>query len=375
MGDVMDSLEPVISRLRQIVEALSGLNPDQKIVLWIQSIVGCLTILWIIFQFAWLRRLNEARLERYLEDRIATERDDLAQERQRTIGELDRFTQSRGAVYVLLLTWANIRLAASFILRMLSLGSSRGLASHTQLLAQVGMLHRARSIHTDLAHDAIKRMKLYEGALANKRIEAQNALLAAGRIAAIEGRPSIAVSSFRKAKSLKDDPDARLMIGQQLVGFSDFDGAIAEFRGGLGHSSISERPSTAAELHRGIAKALAAKNALGRARQELGLAQALEEASGDYLGLAKTNEAIGDLFAPRSRNRRAAEAGYLAAIEDFQRAGDARSARRVRRKRRRLIGGPANEDDGFVAQIADAIGRYLLKEVERSRIRAQKRED
>ena len=228
----MDFWEPVTSRLRQVLDALTGLSPDQKIVLWIQSIVGCLTIVWIIFQFAWLRRLNEARLERYLEDRIATERDDLAQERQRTLWELERFVQSRGMRYAVLLTWANIRLAVSFVLRMLSLGTSRGLASHTQLLAQVGMLHRARSIHTDLPHDSIKRMKLYEGALANKCIEAQNALLAAGRIAAIEGRPSIAASSFRKARNLKDDPDARLMIGQQLASFSDFDGAIGEFRAG-----------------------------------------------------------------------------------------------------------------------------------------------
>src|SRR5689334_17425722 len=60
---------------------IASFNPTQRLVLWIQFGVGILTIIWIIFQFAWLRRLNEARLERHLEGTISAERDELADER------------------------------------------------------------------------------------------------------------------------------------------------------------------------------------------------------------------------------------------------------------------------------------------------------
>ena len=57
------------------LDKITSLEPTQKVVLWIQLFVGLLTVVWIIFQFAWLRRLNEARLERHLESTISTERD------------------------------------------------------------------------------------------------------------------------------------------------------------------------------------------------------------------------------------------------------------------------------------------------------------
>jgi hypothetical protein len=66
---------------------IASFNPTQRIVLWIQFGVGILTIIWIIFQFAWLRRLNEARLERHLEETITTERDDLA-DADRSTGQI-----------------------------------------------------------------------------------------------------------------------------------------------------------------------------------------------------------------------------------------------------------------------------------------------
>lgn len=61
---------------QSLLDNIRSLEPNQKLVLWIQLIVGLLTIVWIIFQFAWLRRLNEARLERHLESTISTERDE-----------------------------------------------------------------------------------------------------------------------------------------------------------------------------------------------------------------------------------------------------------------------------------------------------------
>ena len=84
---------------------------------------GLLTVTWIIFQFAWYRRLNEAELERYLEEQIATERDQLPEERAETLAKLDLVAKKRGLRYSLLLMWANFRLAISFVLQMLSFGT------------------------------------------------------------------------------------------------------------------------------------------------------------------------------------------------------------------------------------------------------------
>src|SRR2546430_4034758 len=84
------------TNLQSAVSKLASVEPTQKIVLWIQLVVGLMTVVWIIFQFAWLRRLNEARLERHLESTISTERDELADERTTTLSELDRVVKRHG---------------------------------------------------------------------------------------------------------------------------------------------------------------------------------------------------------------------------------------------------------------------------------------
>ena len=76
---VRTTFGPTIER---VTAFLSALNPKQEWVMWIQLLAGAMTVLWINIQFAAWRRLNEARVERYLEDRIDSEREDLARERQ-----------------------------------------------------------------------------------------------------------------------------------------------------------------------------------------------------------------------------------------------------------------------------------------------------
>lgn len=365
----------VLSWLYLAYEKASSIDPTQSAALWVQIIAGSLTVVWIIFQFAWMRRLNEARLERFLEDRISTERDDLALERSETLAKLDRATKRRGLRYALLLAWANLRLDASFVLRVLTLGTNRGLTDHTALLMQVGMLRRARRIYTDVAQDAIKKVKLYEDALANKRVEAQNALIFAGRIAVLEGRPVSAVSSFKKATRLKDDPDARLLIGKQLAVASDFGGALGEYRTALADTSLDTRPATKAELHRSIADILARQNSPGLARRELAAAHTLDEPLRDYMGLGKTDELLGDLYAPKPRNRPAATAAYTSSIKHFEHANDRRRAELVRRKLRKLTGQPRLPPDGWFTRALCSWANALLKIVEKRRAQAKKKED
>jgi len=212
------------------LDKITSLEPTQKVVLWIQLFVGLLTVVWIIFQFAWLRRLNEARLERHLESTINTERDELADERATTLAELDRVVKSRGLRRLILFAWAHIRLTLSLVMRLLSFGTTRGLADHNLLLMKVGAEQRARSIYAEVAREAIKKIKLYKDAIENKTHEAQNALIFAGRVELVERRTAAAVLLFRAAKSLRDDMDAHLLIGQQMAAAGAFSAARDEYQ-------------------------------------------------------------------------------------------------------------------------------------------------
>jgi tetratricopeptide (TPR) repeat protein len=271
--------------------------------------------------------------------------------------------------------WANFRLAVSLVLRVLSLGTNRGLADHTALLMQVGMLRRARSIYSDIAFDAMKRIKLYQDALANKHIEAQNALIFAGRIAVLEGRPAAGISSFRKATRLQDDADARLLIGKQLAVADDLDGALTEYRAALGHPSIEGKPVTKAEAYRSIAEVFMKRNRPGLARQQLAHAQALEEPLRDYLGLGKTHALLGDLYASNPDRRNAALQAYTAAVANFERANDARRALQVKWKLRTLNREGEPAADGWLTRAMERCAQALVKAIERRRDRARKRED
>lgn len=361
----------VINFIGSVRESVAAINPSQSAVLWIQIVSGTLTVIWIVFQFAWLRRLNEARLERYLEDRITTERDDLATERSETLSTLDKAGRRRGMGYALLLLWANTKLSLSFILRMLSLGTTRGLADHTSLLVQVGMLGKARQIYQEIADDAGKRMKLYEGALANKRMEAQNALIFCGRIAVLEGHAQAAVDSFRQAIGLRDDPQARLLIGQQLAIANDFDGALGEFTTALADVSLEANPRLKAELHRNMARMQMRKNSPGRARRQLSLGLQLDEAIGEYAGMGQTYLLLGELHAKSQRTHTAAKHDYGRAAHYFNVAEAPRLAHRAQVKLKTLSGGGPVARDTWLTRILDRGASYLLRKIEKRRALAE----
>ena len=87
----------------------------------------------------------------------------------------------RGVRQFVLFAWAHIRLTFSLIWRLLGFGTTRGIADHNMLLMKVGLERRARGIFTEVARDAMKKIKLYHDAIENKTVEAQNALIFAGR--------------------------------------------------------------------------------------------------------------------------------------------------------------------------------------------------
>jgi tetratricopeptide (TPR) repeat protein len=191
----------------------------------------------------------------------------------------------------------------------------------------------------------------------------------------LEDRPVAAVSSFKKAKRLQEDPDARLLIGKQLAIAEDFPGAEAEYQAALADPSIGDKPATKPEAHRSMAEIYMQRNRPGLARGQLALALELDGPLRDYLGLAKTEELLGDLYAPRPLNRNAAEQAYEDAIENFTRAGDAQRARNVRGKLRKLRAEAEPIRDGWLTRLLDRCAQALVKAVERRRGRPGRKED
>jgi hypothetical protein len=353
------------------LDKITSLEPTQKVVLWIQLFVGLLTVVWIIFQFAWLRRLNEARLERHLESTINTERDELADERSTTLAELDRVVRSRGLRRVILFAWAHIRLTLSLIMRLLSFGTTRGLANHNMLLMRVGAEHRARAIFTEIAIEATKRIKLYEDAIENKIVEAQNAFIFAGRVALYEKRNAAAVALFKKAKKVREDEDARVLIGNQLFAANQLDGAMAEYEIALGSESIDSKPAIKAKAHRGIAEVYTRRGNRVKARQELDAAYELDDENQDHAGLALTHEMIGDLHRPRTDRLGAALKQYGLAAQNYDLAAMHAEARTVRKKIAEL--NDAGAADGLLTRTLDRGAQWLVKTVEKRRARARMR--
>jgi tetratricopeptide (TPR) repeat protein len=350
---------------------IASFNPTQRLVLWIQFGVGILTIIWIIFQFAWMRRLNEARLERHLEGTISAERDELADERTTMLVELDRVVKSRGPWRYVLLAWAHLRLMLSLIMRLLSFGTTRGLADHNLLLMKVGAENRARAIFTEVAREAMKKIGVYHDAIENKTLEAQNALIFAGRVALTERRNSAAVALFKKAKNLRDDPDAHVLIGKQLAATDDPDGAMVEYDAALAFREIADMPFARSEAHRCRAEVFIGRGALVRARQELDAAKAIDDPIRNYAGLGRTQELIGDIWSPRKDRKRAAMRGYARAATNYDRAGLPAQAREARRKFSRIKFGSLEIRDGWLTRAKERCAHWLLRQVEQQRARAR----
>ena len=198
------------------------------------------------------------------------------------------------------------------------------------LLMKVGAEHRARSIYAEVAREAIKKIRLYKEAIENKTLEAQNALIFAGRVALVERRTAAAVLLFRAAKGLREDMDARLLIGRQLAAAGAFGAASTEYQVILDADDTASNAATKAEAHRAMADIHAREGYPGKARTSLGEAERIDTAHQNYAGLAQTHELIGDLYEPNPNRRGAALSRYGDAADNFDLADMPDKARAVR---------------------------------------------
>lgn len=360
-----------------LLQRVRDYNPSQSTVLWFQLIVAVLTIGWIVYQFTWLRRLNEARLEEYLEQKILTDHDELTREREAILAQIESIAARRGLTRVLLRGWANLLLTANFFMRVLRLGRIKDPLELSLLLMRVGKFEQARAQFTEAALDALRVTRLWEEGLLNKKLEAQSALVFAGRVAIIQKKQAAAASSFNRANRIASDPDAHILIGRQLAVAGDFQGALAEYQAALQPfvepaRSTEVAPTTRAEAHRRIAEIRTEQESHRRALVELRKARAFDAPLNNYQGLARTDELVGDAQL-RQSHRTAAEKAYRDSIENFKLANDKEGSARVSRKLHRLLSGNDVVADGAITRLLDRFVAALTKQVERLRDRARKK--
>lgn len=168
-----------------------------------------MTICWIFYKFAWLRRLNEAKLERYLENKLIGEQRDLNQERIRTLNLLEHEVRASGPLQIPLRLWANILIVSVFFSRVLRFGRTKFPIRRAMLHLRIGDKEGAREIFNDIARSALRTAELYDRQLEAKRLEARNALLYSGRIAVLLDEREEASRAFKAVLGIKDDPEAR----------------------------------------------------------------------------------------------------------------------------------------------------------------------
>jgi hypothetical protein len=224
----------------------------------------------------------------------------------------------------------------------------------------------------EVAREAIKKIKLYKDAIENKTLEAQNALIFAGRVALVERRTAAAMLLIRAAKSLREDMDAHLLIGQQMAAAGAFGAARSEYQVILDADDTDGNAATKAKADRAMADIHAKEGYPGRARNSLGDAERVDTAHQNHAGLARTHELIGDLYAPKPRYRAAALSRYSDAADNYDLADMPETASEVRRKRDRLDAGEGVPDKWWVRTL-ERYARWVLRQIEKRRARARMR--
>jgi hypothetical protein len=88
---------------------------------------------------------------------------------------------------------------------------------------------------------------------------------------------------FRAAKNLREDADARLLIGKRMAGAGALDAAMVEYDAVL--IAAEAKPSAKSKTHRAIADIYLRRNRRGLARQALGRAEEIDHEQQDFAGL------------------------------------------------------------------------------------------
>src|SRR5258705_5244857 len=164
------------------------------------------------------------------------------------------------------------------------------------------------------------------------------------------------------------DLDARLIVGEQYVAAGSFTAALREFIKLAELALESSNPKLEARAHELQAKVYEQQSLPGKALEALKHSLEIRLGLRDDQAVAETLEALGDLYARRTRPaRRAAVDCYQRSIEKFRECRNGVAVRRVQRMRDALVGVNQPEDT-WASLLLRRVGNSMLKGAELLRV-------
>jgi tetratricopeptide (TPR) repeat protein len=318
-----------------------------------------LTIGWILYQFIDKRRLTEANIDAFFERHFTEKLKSIEDQRRTYLIEIAS-SQNRLPLHsTLIMCIAYIRRFLWFAWCIARLNFTHtSAAAHAMLLLDCKQLNKAKKEFLSAASDLQDTASLYKKQASAKRREAVNALIFAGRVAALQGDNETTIDAFNRALKIRiSDLDARKFIGEQFWAVGNFTAALQQF------DDIAT--STAAKRDKGRAAeaplqgdVLLARKDITEARKAFEASLTIEEERKNFEGMAETQERLGDTFVSDNRTLEDAKDWYTRSLENYLTTSNKKAIARLRSKLRgvRLV-------DTWASKRAEELGRYLTEKV------------
>ena len=313
---------------------------------------------WFLYQLIQRRRINEANIDKYLERHFTDKRKSVDDQRQTYLAHFSAVGSSWIVVRLVRISLANALRFFWFLWRLAKLEFRHASARHAMLLFDSGRSVPAQKEFSRVADDMLETAKSYRKQAALKRQEAINALIFAGRVAALEKDSEATIDAFKKAIAIRDgEYDARKFIGEQFREVNNLAAALREFRQ-LSDLTVTKRDQAlAAEAFRLQADVLIEQGETADACEALEKSLALETERRNLAGQAATQELFGDAH-KRAGAMDIAAAAYRESLENYQTVGDRQKVASVHTKLWRL-----QPEETFLSRIVSQFGTFLIERV------------
>lgn len=334
--DLRRTLESVCAscatRWDEIATKIQHFNPLDWLG-WVQLGTSVIGVLWILYQFNKFRTDNEKRLQDYLERHVEKKKRDHARERVQTLAHFDQAQSTKPKTFRVLL--AKVAAFLVSLWKYIPFTKPVPPAALAVLLVDANNSEGAQTQFSEWGAELLKQAKLFEEQAKAKRLEAGNAYIFAGRLAAAaddEDAARVAVEQVLQGIDASD-MDARELASELARKAGHLDAArdecdrlyrIAKRRGDRQRMARAFRLK--AKIHRTGGSPVLARRALEESIK-------IEKADFNHAGAGVCFEQLGDLYAekqPAAKN--AARDNYKPAIERFDMAQDAVAVARLRVK-------------------------------------------
>src|SRR5262249_27827579 len=234
----------------------------------------------------------------------------------------------------------------------------RSSATHAMLLFDGGRTGRAHREFLEVADSLLETAKSYRKQAALKRQEAINALIFAGRVAALDKDSAATIDAFRRVIEIRDgDYDARKFIGQQFREVGNLSAALREFKELNGLTAAKRDKALAAEAFRLQAEVHTDGGDTAAACSAIEKSVEIEMARRNVTGIALCHELLGDAH-KRAGALADAAAAYQASLENYQTIDDRENIQRVHSKIWHL-----QPQETFLSRTVAAFATFLMERV------------